>query len=113
MPNSVYFEKYNKLLEVLMNQGVDLGCEPGTLKNELNALKLPVDTIADATADELEEAKVQVRAKYIDMTFLSTVDRKKYRKLLEDLEKSAYPRIHRCIFHKYYGSIPYPYSLVL
>ena len=41
MPNSTYFEKYNNLLKVLRNQGVDLGYEPGTLKSELNAIDRP------------------------------------------------------------------------
>jgi len=32
MPNTIYFEKYNNLLEVLRNQGIDIGYKPGTIK---------------------------------------------------------------------------------
>jgi len=28
MPNIIYFEKYYNLLEVLRNQGINIGCEP-------------------------------------------------------------------------------------
>ena len=36
IPNTMYFEKYQNLLEVLKNQDTDLGCEPGLIKSELN-----------------------------------------------------------------------------
>jgi len=61
MPNAIYFEKYNNLLEVPRNQGVNIGCEPGTIKHRLNNLELLVNKINDTSADKLEEAKFQAR----------------------------------------------------
>ena len=63
MLNSTYFEKYQNLLKVLKNQGVDLGCEPGLLKSELNTLDPLVNETKDATEDELIYKKVTARQK--------------------------------------------------
>jgi len=86
MPNAIYFEKYNNLLEVLRNQGIDIGCEPGTLKHKLNNLEPPVNEIIDTSEDELNEVKVYTRAIYIDIAFLVMSDHSRYGKFLEDLE---------------------------
>ena len=57
MPNSMYFEKYQNLLEVLKNQGVDLRCEADFVKSKLNTLDPIVHEIDDATWKELFEAR--------------------------------------------------------
>jgi len=45
----------------------------------------PFEDTADASDEELEEAKTQARSKNIAMVFLSTADQNRYGKLLEDL----------------------------
>ena len=86
MPNAIYFEKYNNLLEVLRYQGIDIGCKPRTIKHELNNLEPPVNEITAASEDKLNKAKAQARAKYIAMAFLSTSDQNRYGQLLENLD---------------------------
>ena len=88
MPNSTYFEKYQILLEVLKNRGVDLGCEPGLVKSELNEINPKVNEINITTRLKLFDAGEAVRKKYTAMAFLLPSDRNRYRKLLEDLENS-------------------------
>ena len=84
MPNSVYFEKYNNLLEVLRNQGINLSFKLGTLSYELNNLEPPVGEIEVVTEDELEDSKYKSRAKYTATAFLNLSDHSKYGTLLED-----------------------------
>ena len=53
MPSSTYFKKYQNLLEVLQNQGVDLKCEPGLVKSKLNSFNPIVQKIDNASRQEL------------------------------------------------------------
>jgi len=74
MPKAVYYEKYNNMLEVLRNQGIDIGCKPELTKYELTNFDPPFKDTIDASNEELGEAKTQARSKYIVMGLLSTSD---------------------------------------
>jgi len=114
MRNSTYFEKYQHLLELLKNQGVDLGCEPGLVKSELNALGPIVQEIDDTSRlGWLFDARENAREELVAMTFLLTSDRNRYGKLLEDLENQHTQGFHDVFPKNLVEGIPYPHPLTM
>ena len=97
IPNSIYIEKYHTLLEVLNNQGVDLGCEPGLIKYRLNTLDPKVNKINDTTRLKLFNARESSREKYTAMAFLLSSDSNRHGKLLEDLENQHTQGFHNVL----------------
>jgi hypothetical protein len=73
------------VFEVIEHCGGDLSTDSGLIKATLASATVPV-TMTTATPDVLKAAKKYAKAQYLACTFLLGADRKRYGRLLENLE---------------------------
>ena len=85
MTVQAYLDKFQNSVEVIEHCGGDLGIDKGLIDNTF-ATANPVVNRETATPATVEAAKKYAREQYLACAFLLGADRKRYGKLLENLE---------------------------
>ena len=86
MTVQAYLDKFQNSVEVIEHCGGDLGIDQGLINHTFATANPVVNRDKKATPATMEAAKKYAREQYLACAFMLGADRKRYGKLLENLE---------------------------
>ena len=85
LENSDYLERFKDLHDVVVQKGGDIGTDSQRVEKYLQT-RYNVDSIPNATPEQLQRATAYVKEEFLAVTFLFKADRRRYHDLLIDIE---------------------------